>query len=769
MSETGATVAAAAAAGPVMTGAISADSEREWQELMRSGATAARVAALDAPTDPSWLHAGDAAESGGTNGLDRMARAARYAARTDEEATELGLVRSLFMHHERRRREARRGRQSGAAHTWDVERRLLKYAREQNFRGAAAVEWHWRIRCTVDVLLALRAECGMLTQPEDDGHVCSADSCEPRNIDTLCMALCARRPDDWHRVLAPDRRTPRALFGDAARDALVPELVVPEVYMCRMQRVHICEPGRCDRTRYDRDAEGLRCALTMNTSELYDGSVREDTGGRGDGEGGGTRRFADLRVQAASQSRVRRRLGAGDGLEDDEDGAYPALPDNDFGVTALRTHLRRRLGRLRDSVRAERHGRQFAPVIAGRRGSSGARIRHGAGGSSRTRTVARRVLLAALREAGASTRAGGGSGAVPGPTASAGVIARQRRLRDTLLTETSFRSAARGGATAAAPLLRTAALTSGTGPAAQMRRRLLDDLQQWCAREGHYVKRTNAFERVLNAMGAPPTGSAATATAAATTGTTTGTRAPAGHHAYLSFLLEPAMRRAIAAEWGHDWTPRHPERLRVLTHPDVPAARRDLFLEALRVTKSLCPGLYRLKIEIPDVIAACRARQRELQRYVNQCVEAGRVPNAWRVLQGPLAAFDPRHYRVDLTDWLPEAEALECVHVMLHLWDVCTAAALTNARRRYMSVRNHCTAVLYFMAEGLVIGGHTIIPVHPKFRQRGYLVPPNRVHHYGYRRTGFSNGVLALQERLAELLHTVPVAQIKARRVDGLY
>jgi hypothetical protein len=271
---------------------------------------------------------------------------------------------------------------------------------------------------------------------------------------------------------------------------------------------------------------------------------------------------------------------------------------------------------------------------------------------------------------------------------------------------------------------------------------------------------------------------------------------------YLAFLDMEPVRSVIARESGFEFVPKQPDawaetrvrweladrgRQKLLLDANGPAvmlqqlqqppqalcaqesalARQErmaehqrFFFEAFKVAKMLCPGLHRLKLELGSIVEQCKDKNRRLRMLLKECHATGAVPS--RENTGDmreLLSFDAYNYHaLDLTSEFTDQEALRCVDLMHHLWELCRASPYVRVNGpQCLVMRNHCLAVLYAMVRGMVIAGRVVIPPNPKFSKRGFLVGLNSINKYEFKRTQYSTGTNVLKQCLYSLVQILPV------------
>jgi hypothetical protein len=301
-----------------------------------------------------------------------------------------------------------------------------------------------------------------------------------------------------------------------------------------------------------------------------------------------------------------------------------------------------------------------------------------------------------------------------------------------------------------------------------------------------------------------------------------GPRAAYGWHVPRDPML---VDRFIVDRFGTPVTTAGGERL-YSVGDDVARKYRQFFVEAFKIVRTLCPGYYRLVTELDRIVEHCKEKYRTLRQKLRELKQDGVMPNLHHLLE--YARFLPMNYHVVLHAHMSDEEVARCVDIMYHFWVLCeqspyarhgalagaaapngdapceqyATTASTHQRisgmmaalvprqqqqqvpqqqqqqqddaadavpaasiaARHINMRNHCIAVLYAMEQGLKIGCHTIIPPHPKFSQRGYLVNLNNINDYGYdteyRRTNYNSGTSTLMNCIRSLLMTRPVHEL---------
>ena len=228
---------------------------------------------------------------------------------------------------------------------------------------------------------------------------------------------------------------------------------------------------------------------------------------------------------------------------------------------------------------------------------------------------------------------------------------------------------------------------------------------------------------------------------------------------YLDFLLGNPFNKIIELDRNSELTLRAPE-----YHPDNLFPRNKehkmLFIEGVKIIKSLCPGLYRLKIEMTNILKICKQKKKKLNSILDYSLKQNIMPNYFELKEHSM--FDYWNYKQILTETISDDEVLECVRLMIWFWDRCKESLYMKKQGvQCMNVTNHCISILYIMRTGLQMNDHTIIPKNYKFSQRGYLTDLNSINNYGYTRKNHSNGHKLFLSCINSLLETKPIYEIK--------
>jgi hypothetical protein len=204
------------------------------------------------------------------------------------------------------------------------------------------------------------------------------------------------------------------------------------------------------------------------------------------------------------------------------------------------------------------------------------------------------------------------------------------------------------------------------------------------------------------------------------------------------------------------------------------AEHQRFFFEAFKITKTLCPGLHRVKLELGEIIEQCKEKSRRLKQLVRDWHANGIVPMRFSSSGGgggggeieELLRFDALNYHaLDLTAKFTDQEVLRCVDMMHHLWELCRVSPYVRVNGpQCLVMRNHCIAVLYSMTRGIVISGRVVVPANPKFARRGFLVGLNSINRYDFKRKQYTDGMLVLKHCLYSLQQQYPIDRVLFHR-----
>lgn len=187
---------------------------------------------------------------------------------------------------------------------------------------------------------------------------------------------------------------------------------------------------------------------------------------------------------------------------------------------------------------------------------------------------------------------------------------------------------------------------------------------------------------------------------------------------------------------------------------------RNVFLEAIKIIKTLTPGLYRLKMEIKNILSICKNKFKNLTKYLKECNKSYVMPNYFTLLKD--ARFEYWNYKLILTEYMEDEEILEIVNIIIWFWHLCKRSDYIKKQNvQCLNITNHCIAVIYNMIKGLQYNDHTIIPTNLKFSRNGCLVPLNSLNDYGYSRRDYNNGTKILHGCIYDSLKKIPISKIQ--------
>jgi hypothetical protein len=203
--------------------------------------------------------------------------------------------------------------------------------------------------------------------------------------------------------------------------------------------------------------------------------------------------------------------------------------------------------------------------------------------------------------------------------------------------------------------------------------------------------------------------------------------------------------------------------------PTEPAVKRRLdamsgkmhrfYSDAYVIVKMLCPGALRLVVEIKHIVSACDEKLTRLREAIKDHRNRQIMPNMWGLYD--LLTFQPHNHRVILDAVMGDAEIMECVDFMYHIWTLCLASPYARkADSNLLSSTNIALATLYAMSFPFNEGRRTLIPKHPKLSMHRWLVPLNSINDYYYSRPNNSNGLRVMKMCLSSLIETVPLSSL---------
>lgn len=223
------------------------------------------------------------------------------------------------------------------------------------------------------------------------------------------------------------------------------------------------------------------------------------------------------------------------------------------------------------------------------------------------------------------------------------------------------------------------------------------------------------------------------------------------------FLAQSPFRELIEREAGHELSPI--QTAHYARYMEGRSERDCEFIrEAFAIVKSLSPGLFRLKTELPDIMNICKEKMRLLKQRLKVDMTSNIVPNYFESVVSGELLFDPYSYPLVLHMCVMDEEVLDCVDIMLHFWKLCEGSPYIQKHgHQRLVVANHCVAVLYTMVKGLYIGGHRVVPNNPKFGHRGYLATHNDINKYCHYRPNFKKGTKIFNSCIYSLARSVPI------------
>lgn len=235
------------------------------------------------------------------------------------------------------------------------------------------------------------------------------------------------------------------------------------------------------------------------------------------------------------------------------------------------------------------------------------------------------------------------------------------------------------------------------------------------------------------------------------------------HMLYLGFLKLPLFQRIIRLEEGREQTLVDKE---MLPYEHVPESMRYVWEAAIEVVRSFCPGLLRLKVLFKDLVKLAKKREKMLRDKIARCAEQGVLVDDSDPLAQPI---DYKSYPLVLHERMTDIEVLRCADIMVHFWQVCLDSPYCKSRNTSpMNPLNHCIAMMRELIRGRSYAGQEIIPRHPKFARRGFVINFNCISKYGYLRKQHRKGGEYFHNCLRSVLKTRPIVDILYRPSETL-
>lgn len=155
-----------------------------------------------------------------------------------------------------------------------------------------------------------------------------------------------------------------------------------------------------------------------------------------------------------------------------------------------------------------------------------------------------------------------------------------------------------------------------------------------------------------------------------------------------------------------------------------------LFKKSSEIINQLCPGVYRLKVEINDIIEKCKKKMKEIKQK-NQTIDLN--------YEDPFYIETVNKIKPNeiLDEYISDEDILKIMKYIFFFWNL--QKNLKCGLKNPLMI-NFIVGVIYSLKTGYKYNDHLIIPVLPVLSRNGFLLDENKLNKYGIKRQQKNEG-----------------------------